>query len=83
MAKYPDESWKVFNEIHEKYGKIVELKLGVQKFLLVADVNAVKEILLTNGKKFADRPFLVSMNELATGIENGISFIDRFFYNYF
>ncbi|XP_074599736.1 cytochrome P450 307a1-like [Brevipalpus obovatus] len=70
MTKYPGESWKAFNEIQEKFGKIVELKLGVQKFLLVADLDAVKEILLTNGKKFANRPYLKSVDRLAPGIEN-------------
>ncbi|XP_074604227.1 cytochrome P450 307a1-like [Brevipalpus obovatus] len=74
MAKYPGESWRAFNEIQDKYGKIVELKLGIQKFLLVADVNAVKEIILTNGKIFANRPFLVSVDKFVSGIENVIHF---------
>ncbi|XP_053214587.1 cytochrome P450 307a1-like [Panonychus citri] len=56
LAKYPDEPWKGFEEIREKFGDVVALKLGIFDTIMVSSFETIKEVLITKGKFFLNRP---------------------------
>ncbi|XP_015786101.1 cytochrome P450 307a1 [Tetranychus urticae] len=56
LAKFPDNPWKGFDLIREQYGDVVSLQLGSYNALLVSSLDKMKEVLITKGKIFSDRP---------------------------
>ncbi|XP_074596370.1 cytochrome P450 307a1-like [Brevipalpus obovatus] len=54
--KHSGDFFKSTNYIHDRYGDIVQVKLGFQEFIIVSDVSAAREILQTRGHHFANRP---------------------------
>ena len=54
------------NCIHEIYGEIVTVRIGVRKFIVVSDIDAAREILQTKGHYFANRPGIFS-HEIVMG----------------
>ncbi len=57
MAKYHENPWEGMDMMRIKYGDVVALKMGQMKCVLVSSVDAMKEVLLTKGDIFCDRPF--------------------------
>nr|ATB56332.1 CYP307A1 [Panonychus citri] len=56
LAKFPDDPWKGFEAIRQRFGDVVSLRLGSVDAIMVSSLETIKEVLLTKGKIFSDRP---------------------------
>lgn len=56
LAPYKENPWEGFNAIRSKFGDIVSLQLGSRKTVMVSNRDLMKEVLMTQGEIFADRP---------------------------
>ena len=57
MRDYQDKPWDGFNQIRKRYGDIVSLQMGVHSMILISRPDYIKEVLLSKGSVFADRPY--------------------------
>ncbi|XP_074601529.1 cytochrome P450 307a1-like isoform X2 [Brevipalpus obovatus] len=74
FAKYPDDPVEAFENIREKYGDIVDLKLGSQKYLLISDLRVIQYLFTKSGERFTDRPFFRSLELLQRRSEQSVYF---------
>lgn len=74
FAKYPDNPVGAFDEIREKYGDIVDLKLGSQKYILISDLRVIQYLFSNFGHKFSERPHFLSLELLQKRSEKSIYF---------
>ncbi|OTF72395.1 cytochrome P450-like protein, partial [Euroglyphus maynei] len=56
LAGYSDNPWAGFDEFRRKFGPICRLQLGKFPTILISSVDAMREVLITKGEHFADRP---------------------------
>ncbi|XP_075675936.1 cytochrome P450 307a1-like [Dermatophagoides pteronyssinus] len=56
MRKYSKNPWAGFDQFRQKHGKICRLQLGKFPTVLISSVDAMREVLITKGEHFADRP---------------------------
>lgn len=56
LSKYSANPWDGFDSFRAAHGNIVSLQLGVWKSLLVSCPELIREVLLTKGEIFANRP---------------------------
>lgn len=57
LSKYAKNPWQGFDKIREEFGDVVSLWLGSYKAVLVSSADGMREVLLTKGEIFCDRPF--------------------------
>ena len=67
MAKYHENPWEGMDMMRKKYGDVVSLQMGQMKCVLVSSVDGMKEVLLTKGDIFCDRPFFERYNYIFGG----------------
>ncbi|RWS29934.1 ecdysone biosynthesis protein-like protein, partial [Leptotrombidium deliense] len=56
LAKFADNPWDGFDSFRKRYGNVVSLQLGDKRCILVSSFAAIKEVLITRGDVFANRP---------------------------
>lgn len=56
LRKYVDNPWDGFDSLRNKFGNLVQLQLGQYKFALVSSPALMREILISKGELFANRP---------------------------
>ncbi|CAO3645253.1 unnamed protein product [Cunninghamella blakesleeana] len=58
---------------HEKYGPIISVKMGVQKFVMLSDPHLAHEIFVTKGTHTSDRPYNTYMSDYYSHGGRGIA----------
>lgn len=56
LSQYSDSPWKGFDAIRQQYGDVVGLQLGTVRAVLVSSPDIMREVLLTKGEIFCNRP---------------------------
>ncbi|XP_077077211.1 cytochrome P450 2AD6 [Siphateles boraxobius] len=69
---FTDVNYKTVDQLIEKYGNIFSLRNGNDKIVYVSGFKIVKEVLITQGENFIDRPISPLFDTLYKG--RGISF---------
>ncbi|XP_075537134.1 cytochrome P450 307a1-like [Dermacentor variabilis] len=55
LRRYPN-AWDAFSDLRRRYGDVYSINLGSRRCLVVSTVDALREILVSKGTDFADRP---------------------------
>ena len=77
LIKHANHPWQGFDLLRKKYGDIVYLRLGDYNFLLVSSVKYIKEVLITKGDLFANRPHFERYKSVFGGDqENALALCD-------
>lgn len=77
LVKYADQPWEGFDSFRKRLGDIVYLRLGDYDFLLVSSVKHIKEVLITKGEQFANRPHFERYKSVFGGDqENALALCD-------
>lgn len=82
MRKYPKEPWKALDELAKKYGGIYELQLGQFNYVVIADLDSVRDALVKDGSFCLNRP-LVSTFDIFMGSQQNSESISDFKYCFF
>lgn len=56
LRAYKENPWEGFDKIRQDFGDIVQLRLGIHKTVMVSTGELMREVLLTKGDIFSNRP---------------------------
>lgn len=56
LAPYSTNPWYGFDQLRARYGDVVWLQLGTFSAVLISSLESMREVLLTKGEHFANRP---------------------------
>jgi len=77
LVKYANDPWKGFDSFRKKFGDVVYMRLGGYDFLLISSVKHMKEVLITKGELFANRPHFERYKSVFGGDqENALALCD-------
>jgi hypothetical protein len=56
MAKYHENPWEGFSAIARRLGDVYFVKMGIRKIVVVSSLESIREVLLSKGDVFVNRP---------------------------
>jgi hypothetical protein len=72
LRAYSANPWEGFDQLRARHGDLIRLQLGQFRFALVSSTRLMREILITKGELFANRPHFERYNRVFGGDqENG------------
>ena len=77
MAAYHENPWEGFSSMARKLGDVYFVQMGIRKILVVSSLESIREVLLSKGDVFVNRPDFQMYNAIFNGDrENALALCD-------